>query len=153
MGRFRQGSPYRPGGFILHPIFLAVVLVGVAVWLGLFVVGESTHGGVAIVVAVGLVGLGLWLGYFVFMVMTAEALGLTMWLLDRTERERRRLSRRVRGSADIRYLYLASAPVLLAALLLGFGFGYLAGGAFWGFYTAVLTVGFIAVSEYLVWRR
>ena len=87
------------------------------------------------------------------MVMTVEAVGLTIWLLDRTERERRRPSQPARDSADIRYLYLVSTPALLVALLLGFGFGYLAGGSFWGLYTAALTVGFIAVSEYLVWRR
>jgi uncharacterized membrane protein len=153
VGRGRQGSPYRPGGFILHPVALAVVLVGVPVWLGLFWLGESTHGIVGIVVAVLLVALGLWLGYFVFMVMTVEAIGLTLWLIDRTERERRHRSRGARSSADLRYLYLVSTPVLLAAVLLGFGFGYLAGGAFWGLYAAALTVGAIAVSEYLVWRR
>jgi hypothetical protein len=153
VGRFRQGSPYRPGGFILHPVVLAVVLVGVPVWLGLFFAGESTHGGVGLAVAVVLGVLGLWLGYFVVMVMTVEAVGLTMWLFDRTERERRRFSRRARGSADLRYRYLISAPALLVALLLGFGFGYLAGGAFWGLYAAALTVGVFAISGYLVWRR
>jgi hypothetical protein len=145
---------YRPGGFILHPGVLAVVLIAVPVWLGLFFAGESTHGVVGIVVAVLLVVLGLWLGYFVSLAVTFEAIGVTMWLSDRTERKRRRhRRRRARGTADLRYLYLASAPVLLAALLLGFGFGYLAGGAFWGLYMAVATAGVIAASEFLVWRQ
>ena len=154
-GRRGEGaSPYRPGGFILHPGVLAVVLVGVLVWLGLFFAGESTHGVVGIVVAVALVVLGLWLGYFVFVAMTLEAIGLALWLTDRSGRKkRRRFSGHAHGTADLRYLYLVSAPVLLAALLLGFGFGYLGGGVFWGIYTAVLTAGAIAVSEFLVWRR
>jgi len=133
---------------------LAVVLVGVPVWLGLFFAGESTHGVVGVVVAVALVILGLWLCYFVFLATTFEAIGLTFWLTDRSERKKRkRFSRHSHGTADLRYLYLVSAPVLLAALLLGFGFGYLGGGVFWGIYTAVLTVGAIAVNEFLVWRR
>jgi hypothetical protein len=156
MRRGRE-SPYRPGGFIFHPIVLGVVLVGVPVWLGLYFVGESSHGVVgvvvAVVVAVVLVVLGLWLGYFVLMAMTVEAVGLTIWLVGRTEREKRHRSRSGRHAADLGYLCLASAPVLLAALLLGFGFGYLGGGVVWGLYTAVLTVGVIAVGEFLAWRQ
>jgi hypothetical protein len=92
---------YRPGGFILHPGVLAVVLIAVPVWLGLFFAGESTHGVVGIVVAVLLVVLGLWLGYFVSFAVTFEAIGVTMWLSDRTERKRRRhRRRRARGTAD-----------------------------------------------------
>jgi hypothetical protein len=70
---------------VLHPGVLAVVLVGVPVWLGLFFAGESTRGIVGVVVAVALVILGLWLGYFVFLVVTFEAIGLTIWLTDRAE--------------------------------------------------------------------
>jgi hypothetical protein len=153
--RGQRASPYRPGGFILHPGVLAVVLVGVPVWLGLFFVGESTHGVLGIVVAIALVILGLWLGYFVFLAMTVEAIGLTMWLTDRNWRKgrTRERSKRAHHTADLRYLYLISAPALLAALLLGFGFGYLGGGVFWGVYTAAATVGFIAIGEFLVWRQ
>jgi uncharacterized membrane protein len=147
-----EASPYRPGGFIFHPVVLAVVLVGVPGWLAVYFVGESTHGVVGVIVAVVLVVLGLWLGYFVFMAMTVEAVGLTIWLVDRTERKKRHRSRGGRRAADLRYLYLASAPVLLAALLLGFGFGYLGGGVLWGLYGAVLTVGVIAIGELLAWR-
>jgi hypothetical protein len=154
VGRGRRSTPYRPGGFILHPGVVAVVVIGVPVWLGLFFAGESTHGVAGIVVAVLLVVLGLWVAYFVFLAMTLEAIGLTIWLSGRTERRRRRDRRgRAHGTADLRYLYLASTPVLLAALLLGFGFGYLAGGAFWGLYMAVATAGLIAVGEFLVWRQ
>jgi hypothetical protein len=141
---------------MLHPGVLAVVLVGVPVWLGLFFAGKSTHGIVGVVVAVALVILGLWLGYFVFLAMTFEAIGLTIWLTDRAERKKRKRHRFHRGPhkrADLQYLYLPSAPVLLAALLLGFGFGYLGGGVLWGLYAAALTVGFIAAGEYLAWRR
>jgi hypothetical protein len=142
-----EASPYRPGGFILHPVGLAVVLVGVPAWLALFFAGESAHGAVGIVVAVVLAVLGLWLGYFVFMAMTAEAVGLTIWLIDRSERRKRH------RTAELRYLYLLSAPALLAALVLGFGSGYLAGGVFWGLYAGIATAGLIAASEFLVWRR
>lgn len=123
-------------------------------WLGLFFAGESTHGVLGIVVAVAVVILGLWLGYFVFLAMTFEAIGLTIWLADRAERKKRKRTRfHAHRTADLRYLYLTSAPVLLVALLLGFGFGYLGGGVFWGLYTAVMTVGVIAVGEFLAWRH
>ena len=152
MGRGRQASEYRPGGFILHPIVLAVMLVGVAVWLGVFFALGSRHATLGIVVVVVLVILGLWLGYFLFMVLTVETLGLTMWLVDHNWHEKR--ARRKGGDTSyLRYLYLVSAPVMLVALVLGFGLGYLAGGVFWGFYTAAVTVGVIAVSEFLVARR
>jgi hypothetical protein len=128
------------------------VLVGVAVWLGLFFVGESTHGAVGVVVAVVLVVLGMWLGYFVYMALTMEAVGATIWLIRRDGRGRRR-SEAAHDVGDLRYLCLVSAPALLAALLLGFGFGYLGGGALWGLYTAVVTVGFILLGEFLAWRR
>lgn len=145
-------SEYRPGGFILHPIVLAVMLAGVAVWLGLAFALGSRNGVVGIVVAVVLVILGLWLGYFIVMVLTVEAVGLTMWLMDRDWHENRARRKRTDASS-LRYLYLLTAPALLVALVLGFGFGYLAGGLFWGLYAAVMTVGFIAVSEFLVARR
>lgn len=154
MRRGRQGSPYRPGGFILHPVVVAVVVVGVAGWLGLFFAGESTHGVVGVVVAVVLVALGVWLGYFVFVAMTVEVVGLTMWLISRSERTKQgRSVRTARGTAELGYLYLVSAPTLVAALLLGFDFGYLGGGVFWGLYAGILTGGLIALSEFLVWRR
>jgi uncharacterized membrane protein len=133
---------------------VSVVLVGVALWLGLFFGLGSRHGIVGIVVAVVLVALGLWLGYFVFMAMVVEAVGMTIWLTDRSERKgRHRRPRHARGTADLRYLYLLSAPVMVVALVLGFGFGYLAGGVFWGIYGAVATVGVVVVSEFMVARR
>ena len=153
MRRRQKESRYRPGGFLLHPIVLAVVLAGVAVWLGVFFGFGSTHGMVGTVAAVALIILGLYLGFFVFMAMTAEAVGMTIWLIDRTGQTKRRLPHRGRGSAELGYLYLLSAPTLVVALLLGFGFGYLAGGAFWGLYAGVLTLGAVALSEYLVARR
>lgn len=147
----RGERPYRPGGFLLHPGVLGVVLGGVALWLGLFFGLGSRHGILGVVVAVVLVLLGLWLGYFVFMTLTVEAVGMTLWLVARTERKEGRPYRR--GATDVRLLYVLTAPALVVALLLGFGFGYLAGGVFWGLYTGAAMAGFLALSEFLVaWR-
>jgi 4-hydroxybenzoate polyprenyltransferase len=149
-----KAKPYRPGGFIVHPGVVAVVLVGVAVWLGLFFVGESTHGFVGVVVAVLLVVLGLWLGWFVFLVIVVEAIGVAIWEVDRDRRNRRRSPRvRARRAQEVKYFWLVLfAPALLAAVVLGFGFGYLAGGVSWGLYMAVATTGVVAYVEFLMWR-
>jgi hypothetical protein len=156
VGREKEASPYRPGGFILHPVFLAVMLVGVAVWLGLFFVGESSHGVVGVVVAVLLVVLGLPLGLFLVWMVFFEALGMTIWSMDRDEEKRRRHPRGHRPSkgASGLYIYLLfGVPPFLITLVLGFAFGYQAGGVFWGVYMAVASTAFVAYAEYLVWRR
>ena len=154
MGR-AKATPYRPGGFVLHPGFLAAVLIGVAVWLGLFFAGESTNGVVGVVVAVLLVVLGLWLGWFVLLTAFVEAIGLTFWRFDRDERRRRQDPRgRPRTTVETRYIYfVVFAPALLAALILGFGFGYLVGGVFWGIYMAVATAACVAFVEFFVFPR
>lgn len=155
VARGLNARPYRPGGFILHPGFVAVVLIGVPVWLGLFFVGESTRGVVAVVVAVLLVVLGLWLGWFFFLWTVVEAIGMTLWRYDRDERKRRRDRRgRPRTTVKTRYIYfVVFAPALLAAVILGFGFGYLAGGVFWGIYTAVATLACVTYVEFFVFPR
>jgi hypothetical protein len=146
-----KANPYRPGGFILHPGVVAVVLVGVGVWLGLFFVGESTHGLVGVVVAVLLVVLGLWLGFFFFAVIVVGAVEVMFWEVDRDLENKRRSPR---GRAhEVKYFWLVLfVPALLAAVVLGFGFGYLAGGVFRGVYMAVATTGCVAYFEFLMWR-
>jgi hypothetical protein len=149
-----QEKSYRPGGFILHPGVVAVVLVGVAVWLGLFFLGESTHGVVGVVIAVLLVVLGLWLGWFFLMVIVLEGVGMTLRQFDRDWRKGRRSPRGgAAGWHETKYLWLAVfVPALLAALVIGFAYGYLAGGVFWGLYSAVAAVGVAGYAEYLMWR-
>lgn len=139
---------------MLHPGVVAVVLVGVAVWLGLFLFGESTHGVVGVLVAVLLVALGLWLGWLFFLVIVVEMVGMVFWEVDRDWRNRRRSPReRGRTGREVKYFWLVLfVPALLAAVVLGFGFGYLAGGVFWGLYMAVATTGVVAYCEFLMWR-
>ena len=133
------------------------MLIAVPVWLVLFFVGTSTRGVVGVVVAVLLVVLGLWLGWFLFLSTLVEAIGMTLWRFDRDERKRRRDPRgRPRTTVKTRYIYfVVFAPALLAALTLGFGFGfgYLAGGVFWGLYTAVATTACVAYVEFFVFPR
>lgn len=144
---------YRPGGFLLHPGVVAISLVGIAVWLGLFFFGESTHGIVGVVVAVLLVALGLWLGWFFFAIVLLEAFGMTLRQFDRDWQKGRRSRRRRVGWHEMKYFWLALfVPALLAAVVLGFGFGYMAGGVWWGLYTAVAYGAVAAYAEYLMWR-
>ena len=53
------GSSYRAGSFIIQPVFLGIVLAGVAVWLGLSFAFGSSQSAAGIVAAVALFVLGV----------------------------------------------------------------------------------------------
>ena len=151
----RLGEPglsYRAGGFILHPIFLGLVLVGAALWLGLFFAFGTAQGVTGAVVAVVLVVLGLslvvFVGMFVFLDVTFAVIARAV---SRAEQHKR--DSRTRGTGDAWVFYYGFGMAALFAVPGVFAFGYMAGGAVWGLYAVAATVCFLAVSAALHARR
>ena len=152
MRRGLRGSSYRAGSFILHPVYVGIVLVGVALWLGLFFALGPSDSAAGIVVALVLVVLGLGLVSLVLLVVWLDVTFTVITrVVERTERQQQEW--RACGRGDAWGFFYGAGSAALLALPGVFAFGYMAGGLPWAIYAAAATTCFLALSAALHARR